>query len=80
MLLFSRLPADNSTLKCPEFPDHVMAGEAIEGLNCSISKFGTVIHSWLNNAEKAEALNLDFTVVDAEGVSDLVRDTVRCCA
>jgi len=58
---------DNSTLKCPEFPDHVMAGEAIEGLNCSISKFGTVIHSWLNNADKAEALNLDFTVVDAEG-------------
>jgi len=58
---------DASTIQCPEFTGPVMADEPVNNLSCSITKFGTVIHDWLKDPTKADALGLKFTIVDSQG-------------
>lgn len=56
---------DYDTLVCPEFKAPVIVGESVTGLECTISKAGTVHHEWLLN--NTDHMGLDFTIVDSEG-------------
>jgi len=58
---------EKSSLICPEVKSPVLAGETMEGIQCSISKTGTLVKEWLNDESKADVMRLKFSIEDSEG-------------
>lgn len=57
---------DKGSITCPEAPARVIAGDAVEGLQCSISKSGALLNDWLN--DKTKETGLIFTAEDDDGM------------
>jgi len=59
---------DKSSLVCPDVPSMILAGENIEGVECTISKSGALVKEWLSDYSKRDELGLKFTIEDHRGI------------